>query len=246
MPTIHFRLYYTSILNFFQFLCSPKKVSSSDLSVGDKVLTTLFLFILKFCFSILIASIIGLFYEPQNLTDKSMSERFSPILYLIIGGMVLPVFEEVLFRLSLVFKPIYLSLTSACGMYYFLTKIIFASRLTMFDQTIYQRIGFSILFGVIVFLFLRNKNLIKKLHIFWSKKFYLIYYASAFVFAWLHILNFELTTTTLLLTPILTLPQLFSGLIAGYLRVKLGFCYPLLFHVLTNSILIGLDVLLSH
>ncbi|WP_158624934.1 CPBP family glutamic-type intramembrane protease [Gynurincola endophyticus] len=196
-------------------------------------------------FAILIASVIGIFYEPQNLTDKSMSDRFIPILYLLIGGMLLPLFEETLFRLSLVFKPIYLALSAACFGYYLSTKIIFNSRLTLIDDTFLYRIGISILLGSLMLIILSNQQLKNRLRSVWTNKFHVIYYTSAIVFAWLHLLNFELNYTNILLTPILTLPQLFSGLVTGYLRVKFGFLYPLLFHVFTNSILIGLSILVG-
>lgn len=80
---------------------------------------------------------------------------------------------------------------------------------------------------------------------FWKNNFKWIYYASSVIFAWLHVLNFETNLINTLLMPILTLPQLLSGLIAGYLRVKFGFVYPLVLHICTNSLLIGLSTLVE-
>lgn len=245
MPFFKFRRYYQFVFNFLAFVKSPKTSFAPKLTIGDKLAESITLFLLKFIFSIAIASLIGIFYQPQNLTDKSMSERFTPIVFLLTGGMILPLFEEVMFRLSLIFKPIYLVLSSVCLGYYLCTKLIFNSRLSLIDDTFSYRIGIAILLGSLVFIVLNNQNVKKRLQSLWVKKINLIYYASAILFGWLHILNFELNYLNLLLTPILTLPQFFSGLITGYVRLKFGFLYPLTFHIFTNSILIGLSILIE-
>ena len=245
MSFLYARKYYQFLLNFFDFVKSPKISCESSVKDQDKIAESVTLFIIKFLFSILVAFIIGIFYDPQNLTDKSMSERFSPLLYLLVGGMLLPLFEETLFRLFLVFKPIYLALSSACFGYYFSTKLVFDSRLSLIDDTFFYRVGIGALFGCLIFIIVRNQKLKTQLRAVWTMKFNFIYYTSAVMFAWLHLLNFELNYINILLTPILTLPQLFSGLVTGYLRVKFGFLYPLSFHILTNSILIGLSILVE-
>lgn len=167
------------------------------------------------------------------------------MLYLAVGGLILPFFEEILFRLSLVFKPIYLSLSLACGSYYLLTKLVFDSKLSLVDESFYIRVGVGLAVGLVSFLIFKNSVVKKILNDFWRNKFKLIYYASAVIFAWLHIFNFELSLLNLLLMPVLTLPQLFSGLITGYLRIRFGFLYPLMLHVGTNSLLIGLSILVE-
>lgn len=245
MPLLYTRKYYQYILNFINFVKSPNSSIESSAGDRDKIAESVTLFLVKFLFAILVASIVGVFYEPQNLTDKSMSDRFSPLAYLLVGGMVLPLFEETLFRLSLVFRPIYLALSSACFGYYLCTKLVFDSRLSLIDDTFIYRIGTGILLGCLILAILGNQNMKSRIRGVWSTKFNVIYYSSAVVFAWLHLLNFELNYINILLTPILTLPQLFSGLVSGYLRLKFGFLYPLYFHVLTNSILIGISILVE-
>lgn len=245
MHYMNLQFFSKTIIDFLYFVVHPKPSLKSNEPVRFKVVTSVFLFLIKFTFSILIASLVGLFYEPQNLTDQSMSERFSPLLYLAVGGLILPFFEEMLFRLSLIFKPIYLSLSLACGSYYLLTKLVFESKLSLVDDTFLMRVGVGLAVGLISFLIFRNSLIKQFLSEFWKNKFTLIYYASAVIFAWLHVFNFELSLLNLLLMPILTLPQLFSGLISGYLRIRFGFLYPLMLHVGTNSLLIGLSILVE-
>lgn len=233
------------VTDFISFVVAPKSQCRKKNTISQKISASFVLLILKFTFSLLISGIIGFFYEPENLTDLSLSERFTPFLYLTIGGTVLPFFEEVLFRLSLKFKPVYLISTSICAGYYISTKFFFDSRLSAFDDTFFYRVVIGISTGFCFWVMLSNKQISAYFGKVWDHKFTYIYYLSAVIFAWLHIFNFELTLTNVLLLPILTLPQLFSGLIMGYMRINFGFQYPLLFHIATNSVLIGLDILLK-
>jgi len=76
----------------------------------------------------MVGSLLDLVYKPKNLTSVSMSERFEPLLLLLVGGIILPMFEEIAFRLSLKFKPIYLALTAGTFTYYILTKAVFKTK----------------------------------------------------------------------------------------------------------------------
>ncbi len=245
MNYLNIKFYTQTFFAFLQFLVFPKSALSKAEDTGNKIAASIFLLGVKFAFSLTVASLIGMFYEPKNLTDQAMAERFSPWAYLAVGGLILPFFEEVLFRLSLVFKPIYLSLSLGCGTYYILTKAVFGSKLSLVDDTFFIRVGAGLAVGLLLYFLLSLASVKIFLKRFWERRFSVVYYLSATVFAWLHVFNFEVSFINILLTPILTLPQLFSGLISGYLRVRFGFMYPLLLHVFTNSLLIGLSILIE-
>lgn len=70
-----------------------------------------------------------------------------------------------------------------------------------------------------------------------SHYFRWIFYLFAFAFGAVHISNYGVTTTTLLLLPILTAPQIVAGLFLGLIRVKVGLLYAMLFHAMYNGIL---------
>jgi hypothetical protein len=165
-----------------------------------------------------------------------MSERFGPFMLLLIGGFILPLFEEVTFRLSLKFKPIYFALSSGTFMYYIFTKAIFKSKLSLVDDTFIYRVIIALVSMLLIYAFVRREKVKIVLDCFWKNNFRYIYYGSCISFAWLHIFNFELNITNLLLLPILTLPQFFSSTIAGYTRIAFGFRYPLVIHMATNFI----------
>lgn len=222
---------FKDLLNFIRYPYSyPLKVKTAK----QKAYDTIGLFFIKICFSIIVASFLPLIYEPKNLTSINMSERFGPFVLVLVAGFILPVYEEITFRLSLKFKPIYLALTSGTFIYYILTKAVFKSRISLVDDTFLYRISIGILFIIITYTIIRREKVKKSLDRFWKKNFRFIYYLSCVSFAWLHIFNFELTMTNLLLLPIITLPQLFSATIAGYTRIAFGFKYPLFTHMATN------------
>jgi hypothetical protein len=170
-----------------------------------------------------------------------MSERFSPLLLLLVGAIILPTFEEIAFRLSLKFKPIYLALSAGTFTYYFITKAVFKTKLSIVDETFGYRVLMGVLLMMITYAIVRRERVKTALNDFWKHNFRLIYYLSCVGFAWIHIFNFELNTTNLLLLPVLTLPQLFSATIAGYTRIAFGFRYPLLLHMATNLLVFSLS-----
>lgn len=242
-PLIKPKYYKSLLIDLLSFIKSPKDNSSIEKSATQKIYDTIGLFFIKVIFSITVASLLQFVYEPENLTSTSMTERFSPLLLLVVGGIILPLFEEVTFRLSLKFKPIYFALTSGTFTYYILTKAVFKSRLSLVDETFWSRVTTAVVVMLIIYLVSRTKNVKNMLQNYWQKHFRMIYYFSCVSFAWLHIFNFELNLTNLLWLPILTLPQLFSATIAGYTRVTFGFQYPLLLHMTTNFLFLSLTFL---
>ena len=227
--------YYLSLLgDLFSFIKRPHCDPISEKSVKNKTYDTIGLFIIKICFSIAIASLLQFVYEPKNLTAESMLERFSPIMLLLVAGFILPVYEEITFRLSLKFKPTFFALTTGAFTYYILTKAIYRTRLSLVDETFGIRVVAAFILSVIVYAIVKREKIKSYFELFWKNNFRFIYYFSCFSFAWLHLFNFELNLTNILLLPIITLPQLFSATIAGYTRIEFGFRYPLFVHMATN------------
>tara|TARA_B100000959_G_C14760293_1_gene533047 strand:- start:37 stop:783 length:747 start_codon:yes stop_codon:yes gene_type:complete len=227
--------YYLSLLrDLLGFIKRPYGEPVTVKTVKNKTYDTIGLFIIKICFSITVASLLQFVYEPKNLTSASMSDRFSPLMLLLVGGIILPAFEEITFRLSLKFKPIYFALTSGTFTYYILTKAVFKTKLSLVDETFIIRILIAIIIMALTYVIIRREEIKMSLDQFWHHNFRFIYYFSCLSFAWCHIFNFELNLTNLLLLPIITLPQLFSATIAGYTRIEFGFRYPLFVHMATN------------
>lgn len=74
-----------------------------------------------------------------------------------------------------------------------------------------------------------------------ARRFGLFFYGSTILFSLMHITNFTpLNAQTLLLAPLLVMPQFIVGTMLGYLRVRYGIGFSILFHVLVNAILFAL------
>ena len=234
--------YYVSIFKeITSFIKNPKIERNLEKSTKIKIYDTIGLFILKMVFLIPVVLFFAIVYDPENIQKGNMSERFAPLVLLLVGGVILPFIEEAAFRLSLKYKPSYLALTAAVFSYYILTKIVFQTKLSAVDESFFMRTGISILIGAFLFAIINMKSINKKLIKFWSMHFRSIYYFSCIVFAWLHISKYELNWTNVLLLPILTLPQLMSAIIYGYTRVSFGFQYPLFLHMSNNLIAISMS-----
>ncbi|NHF60219.1 CPBP family intramembrane metalloprotease [Flavobacteriaceae bacterium TP-CH-4] len=72
-----------------------------------------------------------------------------------------------------------------------------------------------------------------------------VFYVLTLFFGFYHITNFEISTSVLLLSPLLVAPQLCVGLFLGVIRVKFGLSWAIALHALYNLILIGPIVLLQ-
>ncbi len=236
--------YYASLLKeIVAFIRKPTLNENREKTTRIKVYDTIGLYILKMIFLIPLVLFFAVVYDPENIQGASMSDRFSPLVFLLVGGFILPFVEEIAFRLSLRFKPLYLALSSSVFTYYILTKLVFSTKISAVDESFVLRVGIALLVGISLYPIINITKVKEKLDLFWSKYFRVIYYLSCIIFAWIHITKYELILLNIVLLPILTLPQLMSALINGYTRVTFGFQYPLLFHISNNLIGIGLSLL---
>ena len=242
-PLIKPAFYLQLLKDILFFIKNPFTEPHFDKSLRVKVYETIGLYVLKIVFLIPVVAFFALVYDPKNVQSANMSERFTPMILLLVGGVILPFVEEAGFRLSLKFKPIYLALSLSIFSYYFLTKAIFHTKVSLVDDSFLLRVIISVCVGALLLPIFHMDKIKQKLTEFWSKHFRSIYYLSCIIFAWVHITKYELTWLNVLLLPILTLPQLFSAIIYGYTRVSFGFIYPLIMHMSINMIALSLSFL---
>lgn len=242
-PLIKPAFYKNLFQEISEFVKSPSTMMTPSKSVKMKIYDMIGLFVLKMLLLIPVVLFFAVVYDPKSLTQVSMTERFSPPLLLLVGGVILPLVEEVGFRLSLKFRPVYLAMTLCVFTYYILTKGVYQTKISLVDDTFLLRLGSSLIVGLVVFALANIHHIKLKLTQFWQSHFRWIYYATCLVFAAVHIFKYELIWLNILLLPILTLPQLMSGIIYGYVRVSFGFQYNFLFHLSTNVMAIGLSML---
>jgi len=242
-PLIKPKYYYFLYRDIFNFIKQPHDKTGIEKSTRFKIYDTVGLYLLKFIFLIPVILFFAVVYDPENIQSANMTERFSPAMLLLVGGIILPFLEEIGFRLSLVFKPVYLALSSGVWTYYFLTKAVFSTKISMVDESFLLRVIISVLLGALLYLIFNLQSIKKKLASFWVANFRGIFYFVCIVFAWMHITKYEITLLNVLLLPILTLPQLFSAIIYGYIRLSFGFIYPLVLHMGMNTAVISISLL---
>jgi len=228
--------YYRELRQLTRFVISPTYSTDSALSVSQKIEGTWTMFIVKTALVIIIGVSIGLFYDPDNKTTGSMAERFSPAALLFISVFAFPLLEEIAYRLSLKFKPIYLALTLGVIAYYISSKAVYQTKLSDVHAHFVERVIFVLTTVTVTFPLFSIPKIKQQLELFWKQNFRWIFYFFCLTFAWVHILNYELTLEHILLMPVITLPKLVSAMCYGYVRMHYGFIYCFAIHMLNNGI----------
>ncbi len=219
-------------IEFLKFIYKPREENDKNSSIYRKMYRTVLLFIGSFPLTLILTIVI------TYITNKSVKIHESVDNYnfnlFILTCLIIPLIEEVAFRLPLRYSNISLALSITVLSFY--TINYFFTLKDHFDTENYffLRIVLSILIGIIFYLFCvkYSDNFVKL----YKNNFNIIFYFFAVLFALMHISNYEFTLDTLLLAPIITLPKLISSFIAGFVRVKYGFIYCLFLHSCHNMI----------
>ena len=244
MTTITLRkpkLYFSKINEIASFVVEPTNEVLNNLSTKDKIKEIVALYLIKILIGAFLILIFEVIFNINNSAAQDFSEKYHPLIVLFLGGVLTPLIEEATFRLSIIFKPIFLSISIGL-----LTLIIYSKSLDTgvlrIDDTIYLRYSISLIVGILTYyVALKNITLIQN---FWSNHFRWIFYFSAIVFGFAHFGNFDLDFNNLYLIPLLTLPHIIGGIFFGYVRIKHGFRYAFGFHSLNNMIALSLALLI--
>ena len=160
---------------------------------------------------------------------------------LLSGLEVLGLWEDDMHRLQKIFKEMKPGLI-------FFSAVIIAPFLEeiMFRLILKFRSNFLILWPLQLLILLQvdNKiNLLKTIRNFWNKFYGWIFYLISIAFGLIHILNFEPSLNIYLLSPVLVAPQIVIGINLGYLRIRFGLIWSILFHAFYNGILLSIAFL---
>ncbi len=184
------------------------------------------LFITVFFLSILLNSvptILAHFLHLQGLLHYFKGKSQPKIWEAIF---LIPILEETLFRFLL--KP------TRKNIIYYVIILSFPLVINLLkDKFLYALI--FVFLTLIPLILLLKRSYLKKVQKYFLKHFALFFYLSCLVFGLVHVTNFHpFSLTVLMLAPLLTLPQLFAGTVFGYIRMKYGIVYSVLFHFLIN------------
>ena len=160
----------------------------------------------------------------------------------LLGGLeILGLWEDDMHRLQKIFKEMKPELI-------FFFAVIIAPFLEeiMFRLVLKFRSNFLILWPLqlLILLQVSNKiNLLKTIRNFWNKFYVWIFYLITIAFGLIHILNFKPSINIYLLAPVLVAPQILIGISLGYLRIRFGLIWSILFHAFYNGILLSIALL---
>jgi hypothetical protein len=144
--------------------------------------------------------------------------------------LLLPLLEELIFRLPLMISRINLAITFS------LVSLVLLNNWG-FNNLLLNLILALSFFVVSLYLIKKNK-LIVKLNGILKNHFWKIFYTQALIFGFLHLTNFNIEVKYFYLFPLFAFSYFISGCIFGYLRVryKNGIFLCITSHILINGI----------
>ncbi len=226
-----------------KILFSKGYVEKSNISLKVKIneivctlLLSLITSVTTIIVSVCLLKVLNIPY-PINRTNEfivSNGAIFSIISYIFY----IPLIEELGFRLGLKYSRINFSIMTSCLSYFFLIIIHFSiSEYFKSMNSYFTNILIALLFGIVtLFILTFSQKTDSFLTDFWSNHRKQVFYFSVFLFGVFHYFNFELNFKTLLLMPLITLPQTIYGIVFGYIRLKYGIFYSVLSHSLLNMV----------
>ena len=158
--------------------------------------------------------------------------------------ILLSIIEELIFRLPLRYTAINLNIAA-------LLFALFATRSLLFRLGIFGFATFTerwlwsavlaLLIGSVVFVLLRTQPVKRIISRIWLHHFRAVLYFSCVAFGLGHVYNFtSITVVSLLLAPLLVLPQIISGFILAFARVRLGMIWCIVLHIAHNVLFLSM------
>lgn len=175
---------------------------------------------------ILISKIILDISFPNNNHSSILFKRYPTIVYFGIVVFLGPFLEELIFRLFLNGKEFYLKISASLGLLAYGSSFLYIE--TLFSINNLYLVAVSIIIILIPNHFLLFfSNFIKN-----RKKLIILF--SALLFSFAHYKRMGLSLNQFYLFPIYLFSYFWSGLVFGYYRLRNGFFFALICHVVVN------------
>ncbi|WP_158960674.1 CPBP family glutamic-type intramembrane protease [Myroides fluvii] len=165
-------------------------------------------------------------HSKVELIQKTGWYRF--VLIVLIG----PLLEESMFRLALVFKPVYISISCAI-LYLYLYSFYMGVQLDSFDFLVTRVLTASLLFLLVYSVCLRYTEFLSSL---WRKRSTSMVLMLSFLFGFFHLVNYEVQRLSFLSIMVIVIPYFISGLIYSHIRLQHNFRLAVLTHFLFNGL----------
>ncbi len=170
------------------------------------------------------------FNVPLNevtLFSESLKDHYWR--FFILVAILVPIIEEIIFRLCLVFNPVYFAISFS---------IIITLLTYNFISFMLAMVSLILLFFILYYIAVNYKIFLNR---FWSKYLgYLVYFSSV-SFGLLHVGNYQFVKDyQFLMIPLLIFPQLAMGFLLSFVRLyyKSGILICILVHIFMNAMTI--------
>lgn len=185
-------------------------------------------FALFFIYMLIMMPISVLLHFLTNILDLSTSINHMNLSSRIIRGILLaPLVEEIFFRLLYVFSRRNLWVVIGTAL---ILVVIFIIK-TNYQKTVVF-ISVALVMGSALLSYKTSNKFIKT-------HFRLFFYFLALAFAGMHLTNFQgITMLKFLPALMLVIPQFILATMLGFVRLRYGFIYAVLFHATVNSTLL--------
>lgn len=226
---------------FLYFLIKPDQFEEKTISVKGKIFSILKMISWAYFISITLSVALGILIQSNGSVKNSLSDFLSQsdiFSVIILGMFVSPFLEETTFRLPLRFKPIYLSL-SLFIIFKVVVDIVLTNTNINYNTQVIISWLFPLITSIILYFMFNIRVVFNFLTMIYGRFFIVVFYFLTLSFALLHITNYtDFGTLSKLLIPTLVIPQLVAGFILGFVRIKYGYLYSFITHMLYNGILL--------
>jgi membrane protease YdiL (CAAX protease family) len=222
---------YDSLSSYWQFLKHPKllKFSKNKLQLRNDFITLL---ILDFIIAFLVMGTLNILLHYKLIKEYpliDLTKRFGLLTAGFLICVAAPLLEEGIFRYQLRKRTLSI---------YFLTISLACIAISNTANDYLKIAIFISLFIIAVLCNTRFRSMPKvKSYLLWQKLYGWFFYLTAVIFAYVHLSNTKGLTVADPSFILYILAQLVIGLSLGYLRIKYGLIYAILFHASYNGLL---------
>lgn len=216
------------MLDLLLFLGKPKQFFHSKTTAGKKILSFLTLLIVLIAIKFLIMK----FFQKIDVPVRKSAEYYTIELKFMLAVFLMPIFEEITFRLYLRFNTFNIAIS--LSLWNFVFPILF-TEYSMATRIILNGMVTLLTFSAVVIVLNHVKKIKILFYFIWKKYFFIIFYFSAFLFAFAHLLKYDTSVLNLLkISHLVIIPHFISGLFFGYIRLKYNLFASIFMHSTVN------------
>jgi hypothetical protein len=226
------------VLTEISYLLSYGSIDTDKSGIKQKIKTLATVFILLMLlstFASILLILLKVFYNRisvNTLLDNLSSKN--KLYFFTVSVLVGPMIEELGFRLCLRYSSNNLVIMIGALGFTAFRKVFGDGDSWGMKIILFSTVASLILSGTTFFFFKLHSTLRLSSKKIWQKYGKFILYASITIFSFFHIFNYKVTIYSIILAPIVVMPQIILGIFLSYVRLKFGILYSVILHTVNN------------